>query len=102
VRLIETTDVLLFMYVRHQRAKNRDRRMYFPRAGQALASIVPMHTPSAVEIELDLPQHLRTRAKTNSSMLRIGGSTDVRNDAICKDLSLPHLDFLADNKKWGN
>ncbi|NIF40562.1 hypothetical protein F3J14_06530 [Burkholderia sp. Tr-862] len=35
-------------------------------------------------------------------MLRTGGSTDVRNDAICEDLALPHLNSLADNQKWSN
>ena len=51
---------------------------------------------------MELPLYLRTRARTNLSILRIRCSTDVRNDAICEDLALPHLDFLADSEKWGN
>ncbi|CAD9219687.1 conserved hypothetical protein [Burkholderia cenocepacia] len=38
----------------------------------------------------------------NSSMLRIRCSTNVRNDAICEDPALPHLDFFPDCQKWGN
>lgn len=45
---------------------------------------------------LDSPP-LRKRTKTNSSILRIGCSMDVRSDAICEDSALPYLDFLADN-----
>ncbi|AOJ40554.1 hypothetical protein WJ23_21825 [Burkholderia lata] len=35
-------------------------------------------------------------------MLRIRCSTDVRNDAICEDLALPHLDFFPECQKRGN
>lgn len=35
---------------------------------------------------LDLPLYLRTRARTNSSILRIRCSTGVRNDAIYENL----------------
>jgi hypothetical protein len=51
---------------------------------------------------MDLPPYLRTRAITNSSVLLIRCSTDVRNDTICEDPTLPHLDFLADSQKCGN
>lgn len=49
-----------------------------------------------------MPLHLRTRARTNSSILRIRCSADFHNDAICEDLAPPHLDFPADSQKWSN